>query len=221
MNYYKFLAAGQVAPFSGQTWTTEWLQATAIVPCERGLHACRVEDLPYWLHDELWSVELEGPVTVAGHKVVAQRGRLAKPVPQWDADAGAAFTRACVGRTAAHAAAEYGDAGGHLLTEVAEQLLASGNRRTGADPFAGVGELAVRLQRTAAESGREAAARLCGYLADAVEMAQTYPVPALGYVAARAAQARRPDPAEDRYEAERRWQTGWLVDRLELDTSVG
>ncbi|MBM7492597.1 hypothetical protein JOD64_003819 [Micromonospora luteifusca] len=164
---------------------------------------------------------MEGPITVAGHKVMAQRGRLAKPVPQWDADAGAAFVRACVGRTAVHAAAEYGDPGGRLLTEVADQLLASGNHRTETDPFAGVSEVALRLQRAAALSGREVAARLCGYLADAVEMAQTYPVPALGYVAARAAQARRPDPADDRYDAERRWQTGWLVNRLELDTSLG
>ncbi|MFG1884935.1 hypothetical protein [Micromonospora sp. NPDC049102] len=217
MNYYKFLASGRVAPFSGQVWSTGWLQATTTVPCVRGLHACRVEDLPYWLHDELWSVELKGPVAVAGHKVVAPSGRLAKRVPQWDADASAAFVRVCVGRTAAHAAAEYGDPGGHPLTEVADRLLTPRDRHPESDPFAGVTETALDLQRAAALSGRENAALLCAYLADAVEMAQTYPVPALGYVAARAAQARRPDSAGDRYDEERSWQTAWLVDRLELN----
>ncbi|MGC4855557.1 hypothetical protein ACLQ24_19720 [Micromonospora sp. DT4] len=221
MNYYKFLASGRVAPFSGQLWSTDWLQAAECIPCERGLHACRVEDLPYWLHDELWSVELQGAVTVAGQKVVAQRGRLVEPVPQWNVDAAAAFVRACVGRTAAHAAAECGDLGGPLLTEVADRLLAPGDDRPDGDPFAGVSELSVQLQKKAVLSGREVAARLCGYLVDAVEMATTYPVPALGYVAARAAQARRPDPVDDRYDAERRWQAGWLVDRLGLDPSAG
>ncbi|MEW2383141.1 hypothetical protein AB0873_13790 [Micromonospora sp. NPDC047707] len=222
MRYYKFLGAGQVAPFSGQAWSTSWLEVPEVSPCERGLHACRVEDLPYWLHDELWLIEFDGPVTAVGHKVVGRRGRLSARVSRWNAVTSAAFARACVGRTAVHAAAECGDLDDGSLTEVAERLLApaagDGATVAGLDPFTGVRELALRRQEAAARSARRTAALVCGYLADAVEMATVYPVPALSYVAARAAQARRPDPAGDRDDVERRWQAGWLVDRLGLNS---
>ncbi|MEV0002332.1 hypothetical protein AB0H28_08610 [Micromonospora sp. NPDC050980] len=217
MTYYKFLGAGQVAPFSGQVWSADWLETPEVAPCHRGLHACRVADLPYWLHDELWSVEFDGPVTVVGHKVVGRRGRLSARVSGWNPGTSAAFALACVGRTAGHAAAECGDLDDGALTAAADRLLApAGAAPAGPDPCAGLRELALRRQEAAARAGRPTAALVCGYLADAVEMATTYPAPALGYVAARAAQARRPEPDGDRHEEERRWQTGWLVDRLRL-----
>ncbi|MDM4719626.1 hypothetical protein QTQ03_08520 [Micromonospora sp. WMMA1363] len=213
MTYYKFLARGGVGPFSGQSWSSDWLVVPDVVPCVRGLHACRVSDLPYWMHDELWRVELDGPVTEVGRKVVAPRGRLSTRVEAWDVAAAEAFVRACVARVAGHAADECGELDDGSLREVARHLTDSSG---GAAPLAGVRDLALSRQGAAAGAGRSIAARVCGLLVDAVDMAGGYPVVALGYVAARAAQTRPLGAGGDRHDAERRWQVGWLTERLEL-----
>jgi hypothetical protein len=63
MTTYKFLERGRVAPFTGFEWPVdEWVEASAVDPCRRGIHACRVRDLPIWIDDELWQVELAGDV---------------------------------------------------------------------------------------------------------------------------------------------------------------
>jgi hypothetical protein len=84
VNAYKFLRSGAVGPFTGFRWHPgTWVEADAASPCESGIHACRVEDLPFWTGDELWEVELDGDVVVAGRKVVAPRGRLVRRVEVW------------------------------------------------------------------------------------------------------------------------------------------
>jgi hypothetical protein len=103
---HKFLAPGGVAPFSGFVWPTgspgPWVEARPS-PCASGIHACAVEDLPYWLHSELWQIELDGGVRLR-HKLVAPRGRLVRRVETWDAAAGQAFAEACAARAAKLAA---------------------------------------------------------------------------------------------------------------------
>jgi hypothetical protein len=88
---YKFLAAGRVGPFTGWAWPErEWVDA----PSARegaGVHACRIEDLPWWIDDELWRVELSGPVLERETQIEARRGRLAGRVATWDARALAEF----------------------------------------------------------------------------------------------------------------------------------
>ena len=84
MTAYKFLRAGAVAPFSGVVWPAPrggepgaWVRASgALELCGRGVHACRAEDLPLWLFDELWEIELDDPVQPAPTHVVAAGGRL-------------------------------------------------------------------------------------------------------------------------------------------------
>ncbi|WFE23529.1 hypothetical protein O7621_09760 [Solwaraspora sp. WMMD937] len=213
MRYYKFLTRGGAGPFSGKHWTTDWLHEPDIVPCERGLHACRVTDLPYWLHEELWQVELDGPVTVIGRKVLAPRGRLSVRVDAWDAGAAESFARSCIGRVASHAAYECSELDDGSLRDVAQHLT---DPQSSTWVTADVRELALNRQEAAARAGRLIAARVCGLLVDAVDMAGEYPVAALGYVAARAAQTRPPSAEGDRYDAERRWQAAWLSERLEL-----
>ena len=95
MTVYKFLCAGGVGPFSGYRWPLPdagaagpWVASAPVagtVVCERAVHACRLRDLPWWLHDELWEAELDGPVTAGRHKVMAPRGRLLR---RGDASAG-------------------------------------------------------------------------------------------------------------------------------------
>ena len=97
---YKFLAAGAVAPFTAFDWPIgEWVEADAADPCRRGVHACRTKDLPIWLDDELWEVELDGAIVEQERKLVAERGRLTRRIEGWTPDTGVAFGRFCARRT--------------------------------------------------------------------------------------------------------------------------
>ncbi|HEX2086070.1 MAG TPA: hypothetical protein VHF89_10340 [Solirubrobacteraceae bacterium] len=100
---YKFLRPGAVGPFSGHAWPQgAWVAAgggTSL--CRRGVHACRVEDLPRWIERELWAVELRGDVVATRWKLVAPAGRLVRRIEAWDDDAAAAFAGACIDRVRA------------------------------------------------------------------------------------------------------------------------
>lgn len=101
---YKFLARGAVGPFSGFCWPIgtpgPWVTTpeTAAHPCFAGIHGCTLDDLPYWLHDELWQAELDGP-TATVHKLVAPRGRLVASIETWDDAAKQDFAGACLARS--------------------------------------------------------------------------------------------------------------------------
>jgi hypothetical protein len=102
VNAHKFLRAGAIAPFTGFRWQPgRWVDAGEAVPCERGVHACRVEDLPFWTNDELWEVELSGDVLVAGRKLVASSGRLVRRVDAWTAAAARELAEAAAARARA------------------------------------------------------------------------------------------------------------------------
>jgi len=99
-----------------------WVEVPAVVPCRQGIHACRPADLPYWLLDELWQVELAGAVVTTPTKLVAQRARLLTRVDAWNEDTAREFGWACVARTAEHAVTELEAAGlAARLTQVARQ----------------------------------------------------------------------------------------------------
>ena len=105
---YKLLRPGRVGPFSRVVWPPpgDWLEADRIDACRAGVHACRAEDLPFWIGlGELWEVELDD--RDAAHlprKVVAHRGRLVRRVEAWDEGARGAFVRSCTERARALAA---------------------------------------------------------------------------------------------------------------------
>jgi len=78
---YKFLRAGRIGPFSAFRWPEPgvWVHApTDLAACKRGIHACRPGDLPWWLADELWEIELDGRVEPDEHKIVASPGGCAR-----------------------------------------------------------------------------------------------------------------------------------------------
>jgi hypothetical protein len=68
------------------------------VPCSSGVHACPVETLPTWIHDELWRVELEGEEVRFESVLVARRGRLVERVSGWNLDTGRELANACAER---------------------------------------------------------------------------------------------------------------------------
>lgn len=101
---WKFLAPGAIGPFSRFAWPVptgagagEWVQA-AVHPCSTGIHACAIADLPWWLHRELWEIELSGDIARGRHKLVAESGRLVRRVTEWDRNAMHEFCEDCAGR---------------------------------------------------------------------------------------------------------------------------
>ena len=98
MGAYKFLRRGAVGPFSGFRWPVdEWVGgAEPFAACAGAIHACAAGDLPYWLHEELWRVELGAPVQRHEHKLAGVSGRLVERVTEWNAEQARLFARACV-----------------------------------------------------------------------------------------------------------------------------
>jgi len=97
---YKFLNGGRVAPFTGFAWPVdEWVEADGVEACRGGIHACGLFDLPIWMGEELWEIELDGEVIELDRKLVAARGRLLRRVPEWNAGLLEAFGRFCARRT--------------------------------------------------------------------------------------------------------------------------
>jgi hypothetical protein len=94
---YKFLAPGTLGRFSRFAWPVdEWVEAAGpLAPCRNGVHACRVEQLPTWIDEELWTIELDGDRLESADLVVARRGRLLERVPGWNGDCWAEFADAC------------------------------------------------------------------------------------------------------------------------------
>lgn len=61
-----------------------WVEAGGpLEPCVRGVHACRLDDLAWWLSAQLWEIELDGEVLDDDYSLVAERGRLTRAVPGW------------------------------------------------------------------------------------------------------------------------------------------
>jgi len=99
----KCLHEGGIAPFGRLAWPLPedgapgaWVEAEPHA-CASGIHACRTDDLPYWLTDHLWTIELD-EVQPAEHKLVARRGRLLERVRAWDDRAMRDFAADCAVR---------------------------------------------------------------------------------------------------------------------------
>ncbi|WP_239381737.1 hypothetical protein [Frankia sp. CIT1] len=216
MSYYKFLRPAGTGPFTGYPWGAtrgRWVQASPAMPCKAGIHACRVEDLPYWLTEELWRIDLDEPLIIGANKVVARRGRLGMRVAEWTGETAREFSVACVCRVAHHAGAELRDAG---LPSLAEDIEAA----AAAFAQAGRGDVLDAPARAGAEAPvREpgsTANLLSAYVIDALESLDADPPAAVAYIGARAANQRSAVMESDPYVTERRWQALWLATRLGL-----
>lgn len=103
MKAFKFLTAEGAGVFSGFAWPLPngdpgaWVEAE-VDTCRSGIHACRRDDLPYWLASALYEIELDGPVEEHQVKVVAPRGRLIRRIDAWDEATRNAYSQMCVER---------------------------------------------------------------------------------------------------------------------------
>ena len=103
MRAFKFLTTDGTGVFSGFAWPLPggapgaWVESE-VDPCRSGIHACRPSDLPYWLADALYEIELDGPLDEQAVKVVAPRGRLIRRVESWDEAMREAYSQMCFAR---------------------------------------------------------------------------------------------------------------------------
>jgi hypothetical protein len=202
---YKFLRSGRKGPFSGFEWPEPgvWVRADQdMIVCNRGIHACRTRDLPWWLSDELWEIELDGGVQAEDHKILAAAGRLRSRVDGW--------TPAC--------AQEYADACAWRARDRAVQALTHSRHKKAAERLA-----ACPTLDDAQTVARELAAEIpdtrisLTIAGDGAFRALTGAPPTSAYIAAHAAM--RLDGAEG-YAGERTWQAHWLVERLGLTATA-
>jgi len=197
---WKFLSAGAIGPFTGFRWPRPdaggpgpWVRAPEGAPWERWVFACRPRDLPFWLDEELWRIELDGPIREAEFQVAAPRARLVDKVAAWDAGARLAFGEACALRAR--------DAAARALEEAGQPE--AGRLREAA----GLAAIQAAAERLAAPGGE-----IGGYVADAARAARAGRAATSAYVTAvlAARLAGGPHGAD----AERVWQSEWLVARL-------
>ena len=83
---FKFLRAGRMGPFSGFQWPDAgvWVRPTRTLSrAGAGFTPAASEDLPWWLDDQLWEIELDGEVQWRRHKLLATAGRLVSRVDAW------------------------------------------------------------------------------------------------------------------------------------------
>jgi hypothetical protein len=106
MRAWKFLKRGAIGPVSGFRWPlpstsgpSAWVETEeAPAICVRGVHACRAEELGYWVNRELWELELDGDVIEGPECVIAPRGRLVRRIEAWSDGGDMTFVRACTDR---------------------------------------------------------------------------------------------------------------------------
>ena len=101
---YKFLRSDGTSLFTGFRWPLpeagepgSWV-VSRVDPCRSGIHACRPADLPAWIGEILYEVELAGEIVELTSKVVAARGRLLRRIDAWDDRLRDAYTRMCADR---------------------------------------------------------------------------------------------------------------------------
>ncbi len=191
---FKFLAAGKVAPFTRFPWPAsgEWVSAPATDRPEVWIHACRAGDLPYWLDDELWRVELARPVRAARYQVAAPRARLLARVDAWDPALARDYARACALRARDLALP-------HVPAAMRDAL-------TGAPDLDGI---------ASAASAAGSASRAAELVGDAAQNALHVGPATTSYIAAVLASTVGGGLAA--FEAERAWQARWLAERLGAD----
>jgi hypothetical protein len=104
---YKFLE-GDRSVFTGWQWQLpepglpgSWLEADGeLILCANGVHACTTAQLPPWLGNDLWTIELDGEIVDTGAALVAARARLLGRVAEWDPASQTRFARDCADRAA-------------------------------------------------------------------------------------------------------------------------
>ena len=214
---YAFLAGGAREPLSTFAWPTPtgakpgpWVDSAAAPSA--AIRGYLVPDLPYWLDEELWAIELAGTLAERDHVLLAERARLVRRLESWAEPVAWEFVAACARRVAGRAAAALREEG---RADAATQL----------EQAADLG--ALESAALAAADQTSAAGTLAGYVTDVCFYARDAKVAAhaAGIAAKMSAYALAGDVEDargsERLANERAWQASWLVDRLGLSDDAG
>ena len=102
--YYKVLGKGGVSCNGGKgKWNLpkngkpgKWMpKIDNIIPCQRGYHLCREEDLINWLNEEIYEAEGRGDFIRDINKDVFQEARLIKKIVEWNDKTARLFAADC------------------------------------------------------------------------------------------------------------------------------
>jgi hypothetical protein len=163
---FKFLSEGGRGIFSDFRWPLPWddnpgswvSAALPLETCVSGIHVCREDDLPYWIDDELWLIELRGEVVTHDRMIVAEEGRLLAKVEGWSPEAATSFADACASRARA----------------AAVEALRGAGRRDEASALEGMSDLSTLATAAQAivRSGASPEATAVSFAADAAALAR-------------------------------------------------
>ena len=202
---YAFLGAGATSYLTGLRWPEPgvWVERE-----DHAVRACTKDQLPWWLDDELWQVELDGEVRSLGRALTASRARLVHRVEEWTDAAAMELVLACATR----------------VRDVAVTALVAEGRDSEASMLASVDGLREIEDAAGRIAGvHDGGSMLAGLAADVVLYARDARVASraagvAAYVAAFALAGGDKAAAgyDGRFEAERRWQAEWLKERLRL-----
>jgi hypothetical protein len=216
---YKVLDGGGHSLFSGFAWPLpagaapgEWVEAPSVRPSYEGVHACRGDQLAFWLTPDLWEIELDGEVVEASHKIVAPRGRLVRRVDEW-ADVGREHAEHCGWRARTVAVDALRRTGSGAL---ADQL----------DSWATLADLAGAATLVADRDPDDAISRLVTLVGDSGRAGGAGSVVGAPFVSACAVGVAAElvgSPADQHpaFHAERREQSAWIAPRLAAARPAG
>jgi hypothetical protein len=206
MGYYKFLSSMGTTAHTGTQWLEgRWVESAWVRPCFSGVHACRVEDLGWWLGYDLWEVELDGDIQTSRHKVAAPRGRLVRCIDNY--------------REAVH---EMSALGVWRSRDWAVDALRGNGRSTLADDLSAIATIADLHRAREVLPDTDGAGLAVGYAIDAAERLELGELPESPFVTACAAGHRMAGTSELQadfdlgYNTERQHQSHWLAEKLSL-----
>lgn len=224
---YKVTGTGGTACHGGSgRWVkNRWRSVKGdLIPCARGLHLCRREDLVRWLGPVIWRAEYDGELIEHDNKVVVRRARVIERYDTWNERTARLFAADCAERVLPIFEKEYPN--DDRPRKAIEAARACARGEIGAEEMAAA-EAAAQDAWTAARSAgctcaaardARAAALAAGAAAWAAEAAARDAWDAAG-AAAEAAEAAAWDAAGDAWDAARAdfraWATGRLFDYLE------
>ena len=216
---YVFLLDSGLGPVSGAAWPLPadggpgaWLEAAAIQPPGSRVQAYAAADLPFWISQVLWEVELDGNVTEHDCYLAADRGRLLRQVQRWTPDVSASFAAACGLRTRSHVV--------ELLRH--DGYEAQAQRLAACPDLAAIAAMGAEVASELEDRSRLFASRAAANALAAAAPRTGITAHLTAVVAGEVARATGATAEFDEgFLAERRWQAGWLAEQLELPVGVG
>ena len=84
---FKVLDASKSCHGGNHVWTPgEWVRVKGkLIPCQRGIHLCREQDLIEWIGPEIWAAEYRGDGFIEHeNKVVVREARIISKYENWN-----------------------------------------------------------------------------------------------------------------------------------------